>query len=169
MVYGPSFYRLFHDLPTLHIFFKHRARGRELDLHFDLLEATPAAQQSLADVIDFAVIFVFDAEVVVQIHAAFDDLAAAIAFDMECVIALLRFGGCTAEKVFEEGHNVSLLFLLRWLSNLMCIEIAGSLLLFVYQSKTFAHQRHIFRKLFAYLLECTREEISMCFPPIFQR
>ena len=37
-------YRLFHKLPALCIFFEHPARGRELDLHFDLLEAAPAAQ-----------------------------------------------------------------------------------------------------------------------------
>jgi len=99
-------YVSFHDLSALHIFLEHRACGRELDLHFDLLEATPAAKQALADVIDFAVVFVFDAEIVVQIHAALDDLAAAIAFHLKRVITFFRFGGCAAEKVFEEAHSV---------------------------------------------------------------
>ena len=65
-----------------------------------------AAHQSFADNISGAgVAFEFGAEVIIQIHAPFDDLPAAIAFDVECVIVLLRFGRIAAEKIFEKAHK----------------------------------------------------------------
>jgi hypothetical protein len=70
------------------------------------LEAASAAHYSLAADVDLAVIFIFDAQVVVEVDTAFDDLAAAIAFDFEGVIVLFRFGGRTAEEVFEKAHDI---------------------------------------------------------------
>lgn len=88
------------------MFLDHRTRGRELDIHIDLLEAASAAQQAFADVIDFAVVFVFDTEVVIQVNTTLYDLAAAIAFHLKRVVMLFRFGRCTVEEVFEEGHGI---------------------------------------------------------------
>ena len=96
----------FHERSALRMFLDHPPRGRELERHLDLLKATPAAHDPLADVIDFAIVFVFNAQVVIQIHATFDDLTAAITFDVECVISILWFGGWTAEEFFKEVHIV---------------------------------------------------------------
>jgi hypothetical protein len=49
--------------------------------------------------------FVLNAEIVVQIHAPFDDLATAIAFYAEDIISFFRFCGCAAEETFEETHK----------------------------------------------------------------
>src|SRR5690348_10754825 len=80
-------------------------RGK-LHCHFDLLEAAIVSDQSFADEIDRAVPFIIQAEIVVQVHAPFDDLAAAITFHMEGVVALFRFGSPTTEDFFEKTHSV---------------------------------------------------------------
>jgi hypothetical protein len=49
--------------------------------------------------------FIAEAEIVIEIHAAFDDLAAAIAFDLEDVISFFGFGGRPAEEILEKAHN----------------------------------------------------------------
>ena len=51
----------------------------------------------------FAVVFIFDAQIIVEINPPFDDLAAAIAFDVEGVKMLFWFGRCAAEEVFEKA------------------------------------------------------------------
>src|SRR6185503_1697358 len=79
--------------------------GCEFHFYFDLLEAAVIPDQAFAHKIDGAIAFIVQAEVVVQVHAPFDDLAAAIAFDMEGVIAFLWPGPTPAEEFFEEAHS----------------------------------------------------------------
>ena len=74
---------LFHELPAGCMFFQQFARLVEFQLDLDLLEAHTVAHQHLADEIIRFVTFVFHAQVVVQIDAAFDHLTAAIALYRE--------------------------------------------------------------------------------------
>jgi hypothetical protein len=70
-----------------------------------LLKAAIVTDQSFADEIDRAITFILQAEVVVQVHAAFDHLAAAITFYMETVISFFRFGSYPPEEFFEKAHR----------------------------------------------------------------
>jgi hypothetical protein len=64
----------------------------EGQLDFDLLEAASAAHHDLADEVTAGL--VVEAQIVGQVDAAFDALAAAIALDGEDVKVALRTGGC---------------------------------------------------------------------------
>jgi hypothetical protein len=81
-----------------------------------LLETPVVPDQSLADQVKRALTFVFEAEVVVQVHAAFDDLATAITFHFECIVSFFGFGGRAPEEIFEEAHII-LSMKLCWSSN----------------------------------------------------
>ncbi len=81
--------------------------GRELHFHFDLLETAIVSHQDFAAEIYIAAVNIFQAEVIIQVHAAFDDLAAALAFDLEYIITFFMLLG-PAEEVFEEAHVVFL-------------------------------------------------------------
>ena len=59
----------------------------EFQFDLDLLEAFPVAHHHFADKIYIVVIFIFHAEVVIQIQAAFDDLSAAVAFHFKNIIS----------------------------------------------------------------------------------
>ena len=96
---------LFYKCSTLCLLLDQFTRGREFQFHFNLLKASVASHQSLASKVHIAIVFIFKAEVVVQVHAAFDDLAAAIAFYLKDVISFFGFGGCAAKEIFEEAHN----------------------------------------------------------------
>lgn len=63
--------------------------------HFNLLKAAIAAHQRLADNVGVAISF--ETEIVIQVDAALDDLAAAPTFDVEGVIAFLGFSGRNTE------------------------------------------------------------------------
>src|SRR5258706_203235 len=95
---------LFHKRSTLYLLIDQFTGGREIHFHFDLLKATIAPDQSLAD--NVAVPCIVETQVVIQIHAPFDDLTAAPAFDFEGVIMLFRLGACAAEEIFEEAHII---------------------------------------------------------------
>jgi hypothetical protein len=99
-------YGLFNELSTLCLLLDQSTFGRELHFHFDLLETSIVPYQSFADQVEGSVTFIFKAEVIVQIHAAFDDLAAAIAFYFESIVSLFGFGRFAAEKFFEKAHNI---------------------------------------------------------------
>jgi hypothetical protein len=88
---------LFHKRSALSLLPDQRSSGSELHFDFDLLEAKTAAHQHLAAEVDILVIFEVQAELVVQVDAAFDNLAAAVAFYLEDVISLFRLGGFAAE------------------------------------------------------------------------
>jgi hypothetical protein len=97
---------LFYKRSAVRFLLDQRALGRELHLYFYLLETAvvPTADQSFASEIHAAIAFVFDAQIVIKVHAALDDLAAAIAFDFEDIVSFVRFGGPAAEEVLEEAH-----------------------------------------------------------------
>ena len=99
-------YSLFDECSTVNRFFKQLALCIKRQLHFDLLEAAVcSADQAFAD--DEAIAVIIQAEIVIQVHATFDDLTAAIAFHEEDVEAFIRFGGCSsAEEIFEEAHVI---------------------------------------------------------------
>jgi hypothetical protein len=99
------FYRLLYELSTLDLLFDQLTRGCEFHFHFDLLETAVVPDQSLANQIESFIPFIFKAEVIIQVHAAFDDLATAITFDLEGVVSFFGFGGSAAEEVFEEAHK----------------------------------------------------------------
>ena len=86
---------LFHKYSTLNLLFDQCTRGGELHLHFDALETSAAiAHQHLATEVDSAgIAFEFGAEIVIQVKTSFNDLATAIAFDLECMVSFFRHGG----------------------------------------------------------------------------
>jgi hypothetical protein len=88
------------------VLFEQLTGGVEFQLDFDALEAAVFTNENLAGMENVAAFFILDAEVVVQVHATFDDFSAAVAFDGEGVIALLWFGR-SAEEFFEEVHGKS--------------------------------------------------------------
>ena len=96
---------LINKLSALCLSFDQLTCGREFHFHFDLLKASVGSNESFADKVDGAVTFIFKAEVVVQVHPAFDDLAAAITFHFERVVSFFWFGGRAAEEIFEEAHK----------------------------------------------------------------
>jgi hypothetical protein len=69
------------------------------------LETPVVSNESFADQVKGTVAFIFKAEIVVQVHAALDDLAAAITFHFEGIVSFFRFGGSPAEEIFEEAHD----------------------------------------------------------------
>ena len=71
--------------------------GREFHFHFDLLETAIVADQSFVDEVDCVVAVIVQAEIVIEVDAAFDDLSAAVAFYVEDVIAFLGLGGTPLE------------------------------------------------------------------------
>jgi len=91
---------MFHPVPAARSF----AVGGELYFHFDALEAAIVTYQSFTDKI--AVPSSLRPEIVVQVHAPCDDLTAAIAFYVEYIVSFFRFGGPTAEEIFEEAHGM---------------------------------------------------------------
>src|SRR5918911_388627 len=92
---------LLNELSTLYLLLDQCTFGREFHFHLDLLKTAVVPNQSFADQVKRVVTFIFEAEVVVQVHAAFDDLAAAITFHLERVVPFFRFGGSAAEEIFE--------------------------------------------------------------------
>jgi hypothetical protein len=98
--------RLFHQNPAPDLLLDQFPVRAELHFDFDLLETAILSDQPLADEIDCVIAFIVQAEVVVKVHAPFDDLAAAIAFDVEGVIPFFRPGGFAAEKFFEKAHDL---------------------------------------------------------------
>jgi len=101
MVHG-----LFNEFSALYLLFDQFTRGREFHFYFDLLETPVVPDQSFADQVNCGVPLIFKAEVIVQVHPAFNDLTAAIAFNFEHMVSLFRFGRTTAEEVFEEAHII---------------------------------------------------------------
>jgi hypothetical protein len=108
---------LFRECSALSLLLDQCTLGVELHLHFDALETAifTVSDQSFADKIVIA--FIAETEIVVQVHAAFDDLTAAIAFYVEDVVSFCGFGEpAAAEDVFEETHSnlpvIALVFLL---------------------------------------------------------
>ena len=97
---------LLHKLSTLCLLLDQRAFGREFQFHFDLLETTVIADQSFTDDVESAVVFIFQAEVVVQVDAALDNLATAIAFYIKGIVTFLGFGRGSAKKILEEAHVI---------------------------------------------------------------
>ena len=95
---------LFHKRSALDGLLDQRPSGCELHFHFDPLEAFVISHDDFAAEVDVLIAFEVQAEVVIQVDAAFDDLAAATALDLEDVISFFRFGGITAEEFFEEAH-----------------------------------------------------------------
>ena len=96
---------LIYEFATLGLLLDQLALGCEFHFHFDLLETSVISNESFPNQVKGAVTFIFKAEVVVQVHAALDDLATAITFHVECVISFFGFGGTTTEKIFEEAHK----------------------------------------------------------------
>jgi len=74
---------LANKLPAADLFFHQIFICIEFQFHFDLLKASSAPQQPLADKVHFAVPIVFHGEIVAQIDVAFNLLTTAIAFDEE--------------------------------------------------------------------------------------
>lgn len=80
-------------------------RRGKLKLCFHPLKASIGTHQHLAGIKHFAVIFIFDAQIMLQINTSFDHLAAAIAFDGKGVITLHRPGRfCSTEKFLKKAH-----------------------------------------------------------------
>jgi hypothetical protein len=71
-----------------------------------LLETAIVPYQSFADKVNRLITIVVKAEVVVQVDATFDNLTAAIAFDVEGVVSFFVFGSSAPTKeIFEEAHD----------------------------------------------------------------
>jgi hypothetical protein len=102
---SPIVYGLFNERSALYLLLNQGAFGCEFHFHFDLLEAPVGSNESFADKVDGTVTFIVKAKIIVQVHAAFDDLTAAITFHFECVESLFRFGGTTTEEIFKEAHS----------------------------------------------------------------
>src|SRR5215216_962340 len=96
-------FNLLHKRPAVDIFLDQFPCGSELHFHFDLLETAVCSYQTLAD--EIRVSFIGKAEIVIQVHTAFDDLATALAFDLEDIKPFFRFGRCSTKEVFEEAHG----------------------------------------------------------------
>lgn len=69
--------------------FEQLTGGVEFQLDLDALETFIFAHQDLAGKKDVAAIFIFGAEIVVQVHVTSDDFSAALAFDGEGVGMLI--------------------------------------------------------------------------------
>ena len=54
----------------------------------------------------FLILFILNAEVIILIDAALDDLTAAITLYVENVIIFVRFGRGAAEKLSQKSHGM---------------------------------------------------------------
>jgi hypothetical protein len=97
---------LLYKLSALGLLLDQFTCGCEFHLSLDLLETPVVPDQSFADQVKGTVAFIFKTEVVVQVHPALDDLAAAITFHFESVVSFFGFGGRTAEEIFKEAHKL---------------------------------------------------------------
>src|SRR5215208_453429 len=100
---------LLNKLSTLCLLLDQRPFRREFQFHLNLLEATVIADQSFTDDVESTVVFIFQAEVVIQINATLDNLAAAIAFYIKGVVSFFGFGRCAAKEILEEAHKLPFL------------------------------------------------------------